>query len=87
MIATTNLKGAKAAAATPAADLRKQIMDSRIPKNEREWWAHRTIIELVEALEWAVNDMQGVTKYTNPEQWHNSMDRALLALDSAKGEA
>ena len=32
--------------ATPSADLRQQIMDSRVPKNEREWWAQRTIEKL-----------------------------------------
>ena len=32
--------------ATPPVDLRQQIMDSRVPKNEREWWASRTIEEL-----------------------------------------
>ena len=32
--------------ATPFADLRQQIMDSRVPKNEREWWAQRTIEKL-----------------------------------------
>lgn len=31
---------------TPSADLRQQIMDSRVPKNEREWWAQRTIEKL-----------------------------------------
>jgi hypothetical protein len=32
--------------ATPAGDLRNQIMNSNIPKNEREWWAARCIKEL-----------------------------------------
>lgn len=32
--------------ATPSADLRQQIMDSRVPKNEREWWSQRTIEKL-----------------------------------------
>jgi hypothetical protein len=36
--------------ATPAATLREQIMDSRIPKNEREWWAARTIEKLEREL-------------------------------------
>jgi len=25
--------------ATPSVDLRQQIMDKRVPKHEREWWA------------------------------------------------
>ena len=37
-------------AATPPAVLRDQIMDSRIPKNEREWWAAREIERLRGAL-------------------------------------
>ena len=36
-------------AATPAHVLRTQVMDPRIPKNEREWWASNRIKEL-EAL-------------------------------------
>ena len=40
--------------ATPCNVLREQIMDSRIPKNEREWWAKREIESQqarIEALE------------------------------------
>jgi hypothetical protein len=36
--------------ATPAGDLRQQIIDSRVPKNEREWWASREIEKLERAL-------------------------------------
>ena len=36
--------------ATPADDLRQQIMDSRVGKNEREWWASRTIEKLEREL-------------------------------------
>jgi hypothetical protein len=36
--------------ATPAGDLRQQIMDSRVPKNEREWWAGREIEKLEREL-------------------------------------
>lgn len=32
--------------ATPNATLEQQIMDSNIPKNEREWWAHKEIERL-----------------------------------------
>jgi hypothetical protein len=32
--------------ATPNATLEQQILDSRIPKNEREWWAAREIEKL-----------------------------------------
>lgn len=32
-----------AMAATPAATLEEQIMSETVPKNEREWWAHREI--------------------------------------------
>lgn len=40
---------------------------------------------LLEALEWAIADMRGVTKYTDPEQWNNCMDRAEAAISSARG--
>ena len=36
--------------ATPACDLRQQIIDSRVPKNEREWWASREIEKLEREL-------------------------------------
>ena len=36
--------------ATPPVDLRQQIMDSRVPKNEREWWASRLIEKLEREL-------------------------------------
>lgn len=32
--------------ATPSATLREQVMDRRIPKSEREWWASREIESL-----------------------------------------
>jgi hypothetical protein len=41
--------------ATPAAELRSRIMDSRIPKGESEWWAHREIERLERELA-AVNE-------------------------------
>jgi chromosome segregation ATPase len=44
--------------ATTAGDLRQQILDSRVPKNEREWWASREIEKLergVRALEACYN--------------------------------
>ena len=43
--------------ATPDHVLRTQVMDSRIPKNEREWWAKREIESQqarIEALEEAL---------------------------------
>jgi hypothetical protein len=36
--------------ATSAGDLRQQILDSRVPKNEREWWASREIEKLEREL-------------------------------------
>jgi chromosome segregation ATPase len=36
--------------ATPTGDLRQQILDSRVPKNEREWWASREIEKLEREL-------------------------------------
>ncbi len=36
--------------ATPREELRNQIMSSVIPKNEREWWANRTIEQLEREL-------------------------------------
>ena len=36
--------------ATPREELRNQIMSSIIPKNEREWWAKRTIEQIEHEL-------------------------------------
>jgi len=44
------LPSAAAMAATPANELLRQIMDSRVPKNEREWYAARKIEELTREL-------------------------------------
>jgi len=50
----------KERAATPAADLERQIMSPSVPKNEREWWAARHI----EALEAKVGRLMGdIAKY------------------------
>jgi len=43
--------------ATPSGDLREQIMDSRVPKNEREWWAAREIEKLERELAAAKKDL------------------------------
>jgi hypothetical protein len=40
----------KACQAIPSGDLEHQIMSSCVPKNEREWWAQRTIAALREEL-------------------------------------
>lgn len=38
--------GDKCYAATPAETLEQHILDSRIAKNESEWWAHKEINRL-----------------------------------------
>lgn len=38
------------AESTPSAELERKIMNSNVPKNEREWWAAREIERLREAL-------------------------------------
>lgn len=50
--ATSNdlLCAGEAYASTPADELRRQIMSSMVPKNEREHWACRRIEELEKAL-------------------------------------
>ena len=64
--------------ATPSANLRQQIMDSRVPKNEREWWAQRTI----ERLETELAAMQARAEkaeaaLTDPQQLHAHCLRTL----------
>lgn len=41
---------AECGASTPKEELERQIMDSTLPKNEREWWAKREIERLRSAL-------------------------------------
>ena len=50
--------------ATPREELRNQIMSSIIPKNEREWWAKRTIEQIERELN-AAND--------RIKQWHAAL--------------
>jgi hypothetical protein len=47
--------------ATSAGDLRQQIMDSRVPKNEREWWASREIEKLERELAAAKAECERLT--------------------------
>jgi len=47
--------------ATPAGDLRQQIIDSRVPKNEREWWASREIEKLERELAAAKAECERLT--------------------------
>lgn len=42
--------------ATPESELRRQIMSSAVPKNEREHWAARRIEELEVAMKDLLND-------------------------------
>ena len=51
----------EASAATPAAELERQIMYSGEPKNEREWWAAREI-ERLRARNEALTNWQARTK-------------------------
>jgi chromosome segregation ATPase len=54
--------------ATPAGDLRQQILDSRVPKNEREWWASRTIEKLeteLAALEIKIAELEAAQATLN----------------------
>ena len=37
--------------ATPFSELRRQMMDSNVPKNEREWWAYSRICALEYEIE------------------------------------
>ena len=46
----TKMIGETPCNATPREELRNQIMSSAIPKNEREWWANRTIEQLEREL-------------------------------------
>ncbi len=75
----------------PIATLGDCLEDGPSPRSKafREIQANARLIaaapELLEALEWAVNDMHGVTKYTDPEQWNNCMALAEAAIARAKG--
>lgn len=50
----------KAYQATPDLILERQIMDSNVPKNEREWWARNEIERLREALNGAYTERNRV---------------------------
>ncbi len=51
--------------ATPSGDLRQQILDSRVPKNEREWWAAREIEKLERELAVAENWVEHHAKHAD----------------------
>ena len=58
-------------------ELQRQIMDCRIPKNEREWWASRRLEKLEKALDDIIE--HGVESH---EDAHEMQDIALAALQA-----
>ena len=83
--------------ATPDHVLRTQVMDSRIPKNEREWWAKREIesqqarIEALEKAARGVVEARGigfmqVHKEDVPEFMHlmNRIDKLAALLEEGE---
>lgn len=61
--------------ATPSADLRQQIMDSRVPKNEREWWASRTIEKLETELAAARSERDLAITRVASILWSGAIDK------------
>lgn len=77
-------------AATPPEELRRQIMDPRVPKNEREWWASREIeaqaariAELTEALRPFANAARYLRRETEEEVCENIGAKHLIAAADA----
>ena len=58
----------EASAATPAAELERQIMYSGEPKNEREWWAAREIERLRARNEAHVAALQEIGRGVEADQ-------------------
>ena len=72
--------------ATPREELRNQIMSSIIPKNEREWWAKRTIEQIERELNAAnerikrLEEVGDWMRYnSNNEWWCGNWDKAKEA--------
>jgi len=61
--------------ATPAGDLRQQILDSRVPKNEREWWASRTIEKLETELAAAQSERDLAITRVASILWSGAIDK------------
>jgi len=77
--------------ATPREELRNQIMSSIIPKNEREWWAKRTIEQIEHELN-AANErikrleeaLESIREYWNRDNNERAMvDACWYAIDRA----
>ena len=70
------------AEATPAGELRRQILSQCVAKNEREWWAARTIEKLEFELN-AANDRikrldEFVDQLTNPKFTRDDLPKEAL---------
>jgi predicted nuclease with TOPRIM domain len=65
--------------ATPREELRNQIMSSIIPKNEREWWAKRTIEQLERELNAANDRIKRLEEDSERLNW--LLDRGLAWRD------
>ena len=61
--------------ATPFADLRQQIMDSRVPKNECEWWASRMITKLETELAAAQSERDLAITRVASILWSGAIDK------------
>ncbi len=64
--------------ATPSGDLEFQIVNNTVPKNEREWWAHREIERLRNELAEARAEIERLQKYE--DEW------ARMSQDEGKAE-
>lgn len=75
--------------ATPAEELRRQIMSPCVPKSEREWWAKRRIDELEKKGQLDDGDRQMVVlalaklTFARPG-WNHALREIAVKLDGVK---
>jgi predicted RNase H-like nuclease (RuvC/YqgF family) len=71
----TKMIGETPCNATPREELRNQIMSSVIPKNEREWWANRTIEQLERELNEANDHIKRLeSKLVQIDKWYQAKE-------------
>jgi predicted RNase H-like nuclease (RuvC/YqgF family) len=82
----TKMIGETPCNATPREELRNQIMSSVIPKNEREWWANRTIEQLERELNAATSEIARLTsKVAQLYEGAEEQNQRIKRLEEAGG--
>ena len=70
--------------ATDPKELERQILDSNVPKNEREWWAKRRIEDLIDFAIWMTGCGYDFTQHSYFCERRDKLLKLPLSSDSSE---